>query len=101
MKEIYSMTTMTKKNVNTRSVQFEYNNGKASSVFLVGDFNFWNQKKDELEEIDYGAYRKTLMLPPGIYEYQFLVDGKWEMDPLNKLTSVNCYEIMHNVTHIR
>jgi 1,4-alpha-glucan branching enzyme len=101
MKGIYSMGMMTKKKSTVRSVKFEYNNDKASSVFLAGDFNAWNQKKDELEEIDYGAYRKTLMLPPGTYEYHFLVDGKWEMDPLNKVTSVNCYETMHNVIHVR
>ncbi|MGK2906986.1 MAG: hypothetical protein ACSLFH_11655 [Desulfuromonadales bacterium] len=28
-----------------------------------------------------GLWKKTLTLPPGRYEYRFLLDGRWENDP--------------------
>jgi hypothetical protein len=30
-----------------------------------------------------GTYRCRLMLPPGEYQYKFLVDEKWRSDSLN------------------
>lgn len=81
---------MAKDIAKTQSVQFDYNNSAVSSVFLVGDFNSWDQKKHEMTENDDGTYQKTLMLSPGTYEYKFIVDGQWKNDPLNDLAKVNC-----------
>ena len=94
------MGTMTAKNFKYRQVQFKYNNGKASSVFLVGDFNAWDHRKDEMNENDYGIYSQTLMLSPGSYQYKFLVDGQWENDPLKELTPMNCFRTKNNVIHV-
>jgi 1,4-alpha-glucan branching enzyme len=91
---------MTKKIAKTRFVQFDYNNGEVTSVFLVGDFNAWDEKKDEIKKNDDGTRRKTLMLPPGTYEYKFLVDGQWKNDPSNEKTSVNCFNTLNNVIHV-
>ena len=91
---------MAKKTAKTRRVEFKYNNGKASSVFLVGDFNAWNQKKHEMKESNDGTCRKILMLPPGTYEYKFLVDGQWKNDPLNKKTKLNCFKTLNNVIDV-
>ena len=30
-----------------------------------------------------GTWEKLLPLDPGVYQYKFLVDGKWEEDPNN------------------
>ena len=91
---------MTKKNVESRPVQFEYNNNEASSVFLVGDFNAWDRKKHEMKKNDEGTYSKTLMLTPKPYEYKFLVDGQWKKDPLNKVLSFNCFRKWNNVIYV-
>jgi 1,4-alpha-glucan branching enzyme len=100
MKGVYLMGTITKRNAKNRQIHFEYNNGKASSVFLVGDFNSWDQKKHEMKEIHDGTYRKSLILPPGIYEYKFIVDGQWKSDPLKELAPMNCFRTMNNVIHV-
>jgi 1,4-alpha-glucan branching enzyme len=94
------MSTMTKKNAKKRQIQIEYNIDGASSVFLLGDFNDWNQKKHEMKKNDDGIYRKTLMLSPGTYEYKFLVDGQWKNDPLKELAPMNCFRTMNNVIHV-
>jgi 1,4-alpha-glucan branching enzyme len=91
---------MAKNIVEKRSVQFKYNNGKASSVFLVGDFNAWNHKKHEMNENDRGAYSQTLMLSPGSYQYKFLVDGQWENDPLNKMTAFNAFRGLNSIIRV-
>jgi 1,4-alpha-glucan branching enzyme len=101
MKGVYSMSTMTKKLGKNRQIHFKYNNGKASSALIAGDFNSWGQKKLEMKKIHEGTYRKSLLLPPGTYEYKFLVDGRWENDPLNELTAVNCFGTLNNVIHVR
>jgi 1,4-alpha-glucan branching enzyme len=94
------MGTLTKNNAKSRQIHFKYNNCKASSVLLVGDFNSWGQKKLAMKKIDEGTYRKSLLLPPGTYEYKFLVDGQWVNDPSNELTLVNCFGTTNNIIHV-
>jgi 1,4-alpha-glucan branching enzyme len=100
MKGVYAMAMATKKNAKNRQVQFEYNIEGAASVFLLGDFNDWNQKKHEMKKNDDGIYRKTLVLSPGTYEYKFLVDGQWKSDPLKELAPMNSFRTMNNVIHV-
>ena len=49
-------------------------------VFLAGTFNDWNTESIRLEGVD-GVYSTTLQLAPGSYEYKFVVNGFWTMDP--------------------
>jgi hypothetical protein len=53
-----------------------------ATVEVVGDFNGWSRGVTPLQERD-GVWSTVLALPPGSYEYQFLVDGEeWVTDPL-------------------
>jgi len=93
----FSMFKLSKKK---QSVEFKYNNDKASSVVLVGDFNAWDPGKDKLKKGKDGYYRKILKLPAGTYEYKFLVDGRWENDPLNNRTHPNLHNTVNNVIEV-
>lgn len=55
----------------------------ASSVAVVGDFNEWETGKDLMaREGGQGMWRAKLKLPPGVYEYSFLINGtRWASDP--------------------
>ena len=54
----------------------------ARSVQIAGDFNGWNPGRTSLEEVSDGAWAVTIPLPPGRYEYMFVVDGQaWISDP--------------------
>ena len=55
----------------------------AREVHLVGDFNHWSVDATPLEDPDgNGIWTVTVPLPPGRYQYKFLVDGeKWEVEP--------------------
>lgn len=65
-------------------VEFVYQpKGKQpKTVQLTGQINDWNPSKTNLEKVD-GAWKITLLLNPGKYHYQVVVDGKWMLDPAN------------------
>lgn len=66
-------------------VQFSIRIGdsKAHTVTIAGDFNGWDPQANALEDPDGdGVWTTTLKLPPGRYEYMFVLDGeKWLPDP--------------------
>jgi hypothetical protein len=66
----------------SRGTEFVLVAPAASHVALVGDFNDWNASATPLTEVKSGLWRVTVPLPPGRYEYTFVVDGtKWVPDP--------------------
>lgn len=70
-----------------REVVVEYRDPQARDVRIAGDFNGWVPDRDVESEIrdDAGArvWRKVLHVPPGRYEYRYVVDGEWREDPAN------------------
>ena len=64
-------------------VRFSYLAPKAKSVAIAGNFNQWSPTKDRLSGPDRnGIWTIVLPLPPGRYEYQYVVDGgAWMPDP--------------------
>jgi hypothetical protein len=58
--------------------------GAAHSVSVVGDFNGWAKHATPLSPVGrHGVWVAEVPLPPGRYEYAFIVDGKqWIPDPL-------------------
>jgi 5'-AMP-activated protein kinase regulatory beta subunit len=77
-------------------VNFTIEAPEAESVFLVGDFNGWNEKKHPMKQNGNGTWRKTIMIGPGTYEYKFLVDGNWKNDPNNANASNNNFGTQNN-----
>jgi hypothetical protein len=54
----------------------------ASRVQLAGDFNAWEPDGGEMQ-FSNGVWRKMLALAPGRYRYRYVVDGRWQRDPMN------------------
>jgi len=57
----------------------------AESVAIAGSFNNWSKTADQLgfDERE-GVWEIVIPLPPGEYEYKFVIDGKeWIADPGN------------------
>lgn len=71
-------------------VNFEYNpNGKkVKSVQLTGQINDWNPAATPLS-FDGNIFKTSMMLNPGKYHYQVVVDGKWMLDPANPVKEDN------------
>lgn len=53
----------------------------AKTVFVSGSFDTYWQKRYPLRRDTRGRWTAVLDLPPGRYEYQFLVDDTWQHDP--------------------
>lgn len=69
-------------------VRFVYVGEPGQRVQVVGGFNAWGQRVIELEPTAVsGVYQTTVSLPPGEYEYMFLIDGdRFVSDPLAERT---------------
>jgi 1,4-alpha-glucan branching enzyme len=54
---------------------------EAEQVLLAGSFNEWSEGADPMKKDQTGTWKKTKILPQGTYEYKFIVDGVWTLDP--------------------
>lgn len=64
--------------------------GKARSVYLAGDFNSWSPNSFSMrKEGDDWVF--TVHLHIGKHLYKYIVDGKWILDPGNRLWEQNEY----------
>lgn len=72
----------------TREVDIVFVAPEAASVAVVGDFNAWDPRRNPMARgSERAAWRARLLLPPGVYQYNFVVDGTvWEKDPQAKNT---------------
>jgi len=61
-------------------VRFAFINPEAHSVTVAGSFNDWRPAATPMSDLGHGRWVATLALPPGRYEYQFFVDGRWMQD---------------------
>jgi 1,4-alpha-glucan branching enzyme len=66
-------------------VVFRYYDSDAKRVNLAGDFNNWSPRADAMtDENGDGEWTLFYDLPPGAYQYKFVIDGtKWIADPEN------------------
>jgi len=66
-------------------IYFIYNNSEPRSVSLAGDFNGWDESKNELLESEPGMWSCWIRKPDsGTYRYKFVIDGRvWTEDPAN------------------
>ena len=68
--------------LDTKKAQtFMWTLGNVKEVCLAGDFNKW--KPEPMAKCENG-FRATVKLEPGVYQYKFVVDGVWKVDPAGK-----------------
>lgn len=71
------------------TVTFSYKDADASSVYLAGTMTDWQYGKKAMTKNADGIWSITLRLGDAAenYEYKYIVDGNWILDPLNSRTS--------------
>ena len=73
-----------------KEISFQFTTEAGSEVFVAGSFNGWDFKKHPMiDNPNSGIYKATVPLAPGRYEYKFVVNGEWRVDP-------NCPEWVPN-----
>ena len=83
-----------------QTVLFEFFDLLATSVTIAGTFNDWQPHATALLKLGAGRWARKLVLPPGIYEYRFVVDGKWMSDPTAAETALNPFGQVNSVVKV-
>jgi 1,4-alpha-glucan branching enzyme len=90
----------TRQGIKQRKVTFSLENADANEVFLIGDFNKWDPKTHPMKSDGNGKWVRDVIIPPGKYEYKFMVDGQWKEDPKNDQQSLNCFGTYNNIINV-
>ncbi len=86
-----------KTQIKKKRVVFALDAAGAKEVSLVGTFNLWDANKHSMKREKDGVWKKIIVIPPGTYEYKFLVDGEWWNDPKNQNQCQNEHGTLNSV----
>ena len=90
----------TKKKNRKRKITFTLKAPGAKKVFLAGEFNNWNTSSHPMKKDENGGWNKSLFLNAGSYEYKYIIDDQWKLDPNNERQCVNCFGSQNNVVRV-
>jgi len=77
------------------SVRFSLKQDGAKKVQLAGDFSDWKQLPMRKQKD--GSFAINVELRLGSYEYKFVVDGQWMVDPDNGAWALNPFGTMNSL----
>ena len=92
--------SLSKQKSKKRKISFSLKAPGADQVFLAGDFNNWDTTSHPMTKAGKGSWNKSLLLQEGSYEYKFIVDDQWEIDPKNERQCVNCFGTHNNIVRV-
>ena len=72
----------------------------AASVFIAGSFNEWSPDATPMLKVGEGSWVTEIALPPGRYEYRFVVDGEWMDEPQAVETVPNPFDGLNAVLSV-
>ncbi|VAW16470.1 Chromosome (plasmid) partitioning protein ParA, partial [hydrothermal vent metagenome] len=72
----------------------------AKSVFVTGSFNDWSLDETCRLKENNGRWQTDIELKPGIYKYQFIVDGVWKEDPQNPQKERNSFGDINSLVEV-
>ena len=80
------------------TVRFAVKPADAKEVALAGSFNGW--KPEPMKKQKDGKFSVVVDLPSGTYEYKFVVDGRWIVDPDTNTWAMNPYGSFNSIAQI-
>lgn len=81
-------------------VWFEHINGTAREVTIAGSFNGWDVSNMPMVRLTGGRWLRVMFLPPGRYEYLFVVDGHCVADPRATESVPNVFGCVNSVVSV-
>ena len=81
-------------------VRFSYDAAAAKSVFVTGSFNDWSLDDHCRLTQANGKWEAVLALKPGVYKYQFIVDGVWKEDSRNPNKERNSFGDINSLIEV-
>ena len=88
-----------------RQIVVRFRDSAAGDVRIAGDFNGWVPDKGVRSMIESEGqtrvWTKILNLPPGTYQYRYVVDGEWREDPVNPDSEPGPMGQPNSILHVR
>jgi 1,4-alpha-glucan branching enzyme len=82
------------------TVTFRFSAPQAREVRVGGSFSDWKLKPLQRRPDGSGVWEVSLRLKPGEYEYKYMVDGDWQLDPGQPCTAQNSFGTSNSVFRI-
>ncbi|MBT3294573.1 MAG: hypothetical protein HN919_00585 [Verrucomicrobia bacterium] len=82
-----------------RRVKFQVEADAQSTVSVAGTFNQWDATRHVLKMKD-GVYALNILLAPGQYQYKFVVNNVWCVDPECPEWAPNEYGSLNSVIDV-
>jgi chromosome partitioning protein len=74
----------------------------AQSVYVTGSFNDWSLDENcRMKYNNEGRWEVNVPLHPGVYKYQFIVDGRWREDPTNPRQERNSFGDINSIIEVK
>jgi 1,4-alpha-glucan branching enzyme len=90
---------MYKKNDKSDAMYFGFKPaGQVQKVHLAGDFTGW--KPVAMKKRRDGSYAAEVSLSKGIYQYKFVVDGRWLTDPDHSHVAPNSLGTFNSIVQV-
>lgn len=67
-------------NINGEWAEFRFYRPEAASVYLVGDFNDWQEDQLAMARRSDGDWVAKVRLPAGEFKFRYCADGQWFTD---------------------
>jgi len=81
-------------------VKFSIEASGARSAYVTGSFNDWAlDDKCRLKQVN-GLWEVDISLTPGLYKYQFIIDGVWREDPNNPRKERNSFGDVNSLIEV-
>ena len=82
-------------------VRFVFEEAVEAEVFLVGDFNRWDEWSHRMERCENGTHQILVKLNPGEYEFKYRCGFAWFNDPVAHKYVLNCWGSENSVVVVR
>ncbi|MBI5573162.1 MAG: hypothetical protein HY919_01240 [Elusimicrobia bacterium] len=82
-------------------IKFTVTEPNASSVYLAGSFNNWSTSQDAMKKDSSGNWAIIKKLAKGKYQYKFVIDGNWLVDPENPNTADDGFGGKNSVMEVK
>ena len=85
-----------------RKILFSLEATPGRSAAVAGSFNDWEPAATPMKyDTVSGTYRAVVELPPGEYEYKFVMDGEWLLDESNPNFFPNDFGTLNSVLSVK
>jgi len=74
---------------------------EARSVYVTGSFNDWSLDESCRMRLENDQWVASVALKPGVYKYQFIVDGRWKEDPSNPMQERNSFGDINSLLEVK